>query len=146
MTELQNQALRSVLQLLAYGGMDGSDMDDDDDDGSGGDLWTESDDEDDGQDGAGLNVRRAGRLLFYSPDTAGSSYDEDETAASVGAQVVSSLRGRTAGRRTSRRPRHPKPSPELLEALNSSDFRYLLLTGQKQVNHSTSGQLCPLTS
>lgn len=123
-TELQNQALRSVLQLLAYGGMDGSDMDDDDDDGDGGgDLWMESDDEDGGQDSAGLNVRRAGRLLFYSPDTAGSSYDEDETAASVGAQVVSSLRGRTAGRRTSRRPRHPKPSPELLEALNSSDFR-----------------------
>ena len=110
----QNQALRSVLQLLAYGGEDDSD----EDGGGGGELWMESDgDDDDDQEDQEV---RAGRLMFYST---GSSYDEDETAASVGAQVVSSLqRGRP--RRHPRRPRQLKPSPELVQALNKSDYRY----------------------
>ena len=57
-----------------------------------------------------------------SPDTAGSSFDEDETAASVGAlDVISSLRrgGRGGGwsrRRGGEHPlrKHVKPSPGVL--------------------------------
>jgi len=127
---LQNETLRQVLSLLAQG----SDLvEDDDDDDDEGDIWMDYGGDDRGgvEGGDAALNRRPGRgvrgLLLYSPDHGDNSFDEDETAASVGVQdVLSSLRGSGRGRGGKRPPAAlVRPSPEMLKTLNASDFSFL---------------------
>jgi len=118
---LQNQALRSVLQLLAGLDQEGEDYDDDDDLVGG---------EEGGMEWDARDVR-VDEMLFLGSDDEDEddSYDEvaDETAASIGvAHVLSSMRmPPSAHSASSGSLVKPKPTPEMVQSLQESDFSRL---------------------